>query len=119
MVDNNRGSNPLGRGHDDSVLDSSGTQADAVLLFDLVHSPLHPTWSSQNYLWQCGWGGKWKNLYNRDSCEKKCNLCDSQLGADDKKDAKSEGTSWGLWLHFPHSLKAALACCLDPALYST
>lgn len=39
MVDNNRGSSPLGRGDDESVLDSSGTQADAVLLFDLVHSP--------------------------------------------------------------------------------
>lgn len=72
MVDNNRGSSPLGRGDDESVLDSSGTQADAVLLFDLVHLPLYPIWSSQNYLWQCGWGGNWKNVYNRHSCKKKC-----------------------------------------------
>lgn len=71
MVDNNRGSSPLDRGDVESVLDSSGTQAGAVLLFDLVHLPLHPTWSSQNYLWQHGWGGNWKNVYNRDSCKKK------------------------------------------------
>lgn len=37
-----------------SILDSLGIQADAVLLFNLVHLHLHPEWSSQNYLWQCG-----------------------------------------------------------------
>jgi len=43
MVDNNRGNSPLGREGDESVLDSSGTQADPVLVcFNAL--PLQPAW---------------------------------------------------------------------------
>lgn len=93
MVDGNRGSHPLGWRDGESILDSPGTPADAVLLCGLV---------PQNCLWHRGWAANWNNAYNRDS-SLLYNLGDSQLGVDDNEDAEGEGSSWGLRLHHPHS----------------